>query len=145
MIDLRKTIQESSVLFADSPNLDGFGRLKTAHPETVFDAQLTYGLQPLLYEPVTSGAGATITHDATNRRANISFSSTPSGNVCYLQSYEHLRYQPGKSQEVNITFNFGAAVTDCICFARYGDFDNSFEFYQDGTGDLYFVIRALTG
>jgi hypothetical protein len=45
--------------------LDAFGRQKVASPKTLFDAQLTYDLQPLLYESLTSGSGASTGHDST--------------------------------------------------------------------------------
>ncbi len=128
--------------------LDAFGRLPVANPQTLFDAQLTYDLQPLLYEEVKSGSGADVTHDSTNRRAAITFSSTPTGNVCYLQSYEFFRYQPGKSQEIFMTFNFGAAVANVRCFAGYLDVlnDIGFSFQQaESGGTLSFNISSGTG
>jgi len=124
--------------------LDAFGRLPVSSPQTLFDAQFTYDLQPLLYERVISnGATSTITHDSTNRRAKISFVSTPTGNNCYLQSYEHFRYQPGKAQQIFITFNFGANVANVIDIAQYGDLTNAFRFQRNG-GILYFSLISAT-
>lgn len=40
----------------NSDALDGFSRLPVAQPQTLFDAQFTYDLQPLLYEEVKSGS-----------------------------------------------------------------------------------------
>lgn len=67
--------------FGDTAVIDAFGRLRVSAPEYVFDAQLTYDLQPLLYEQVTAQSGATITHDATNRCALMTFASTPTGGA----------------------------------------------------------------
>lgn len=78
-------------------NLDAFERLRVSAPLTLFDAQLTYDLQPLLFEQVTNGAGATITRDTTNCMAICTFANTPTGGKAYLQSFEHFRYQPGKA------------------------------------------------
>ena len=137
-------LKEVDIEFQDNANLDAFGRLKVAEPQTLFDAQFTYGIQPLLFEPVTP-AGCTITHDATNRRASIAMSSAAAGVETYLQSFEYFRYQPGKSQEINITFNMGAAVTDVAKYVSYGDAVNAFAFAQLGTGVLQFQIGSGTG
>lgn len=130
----------------DSDALDAFGRLPVANPTTLFDAQFTYDLQPLLYEEVKSGSGADVTHDSTNRRAVIAFSSTPTGNVCYLQSFEHFRYQPGKAQQIYITFNIGTAVTNTTAWAGYYDKTAGVGFYfgQASNGTLSFNIASQT-
>lgn len=137
-------IKEIIASYKDNGQLDAFGRLKVAEPQTLFDAQFTYDLQPLVYEAVAP-AGASITHDSTNRRASIALSAAAAGTSTFLQSYEYFRYQPGKSQEVNITFDFGAAVTDVKCFAGYGDASNGIFFSQLGTGVLQFEIITGTG
>lgn len=134
----------NAVRYSDSTNLDAFGRLKVGNPTTIFDAQFTYDLQPLLYEEVKDGAGADVTHDSTNRRANIVLSATPSGGYSSLRSYEHFRYQPGKSQEVYITFTMGAAVADVYCYAGLSDGTNGFYFSQKGDGTLEVNIVSGT-
>ncbi len=60
---------QDSVGISDGPNLDSFGRLRVSSPTSVFDSQLTYDLQPLLFEQVKAETGAAIAHDATNRCA----------------------------------------------------------------------------
>ena len=62
-----------------SPNYNSFGWLRAAQPSYVFDAQMTYDLQPLLFEQITAETGATVTHSATNRNAVMTFASTPTG------------------------------------------------------------------
>ena len=119
----------------DERGLDGFSRLPTSNPTALFDAQFTYDLHPLLYEQITTGAGATITHDATNHMALFGFSSTPTGGESILQSFEYLRYQPGKAQQPVITFNMNGAVANCIKFAGYSDGDNGYEYRLEA--DIY--------
>lgn len=118
------------VSFADSANLDSFSRLRISQPSLVFDAQLTYDLAPLIYEQVTSGGG-TVTHSSTNRCAVMTFSSVTGS--AYMQSYEHFRYQAGRSQLIFITFNMNGGVANCIKFAGYSDGSNGIEFRMDGT------------
>jgi hypothetical protein len=114
-------------------NYDAFSRLRVSNPQGLFDAQFTHDLQPLLFEAVTNGTGATVTHDATNRAALMTFSSTATGGKSYLQSYENFRYQPGKSQQVFITFNMRGAVANCLKFAGYSNGVNGIEFQLNGT------------
>lgn len=131
------------VYLGNSAQLDSFGRLRTSEPTYVFDAQLTYNLQPLLYEPITSGAGATITHDATNRMALMTFAATPSGSA-FMQTYEYFRYQPGRSQAIYVTFNFKEAKANVLKFAGYSDGVNGIEFQLNG--DIpQMVIYSGTG
>lgn len=121
------------VRIADSANLDAFSRLRVSSPEYVFDAQFTYDLQPLLVEQIVSGTGATAAHDAVNRCSDLAFSASPTGSKAYLQTFEYFRYQPGRSQQIFISFNFEGEVTDCLKFAGLSDGVNGIEFQSDGT------------
>ena len=118
----------------DSLSRDSFSRLRVSTPNYLFDAQLTYDLQPILFEAVTSGSGATVTHDATNRMALMTFSSTGTGGKAYMQSYEWCRYQPGRSQLIFITFNFIEHKANVLKFAGYSDGNNGVELQSNGSG-----------
>lgn len=123
--------------------VDAFGRLKVSNPAGVFDAQFTYDLHPLLFEQITNGTGAAIAHDATNRNAVMTFNSTNTGGKAFMQSFEHIRYQPGKSQNPRITFNFKEQTANCLKFARLSDGINGYAF--ENTGALNrFVIYSGT-
>lgn len=124
---------------------DGFGLLATASPTTLFDAQFTYDLQPLLYEQV-SPTGGTITHDTTNKCANISV-NTASAIDCFMQSYGYFRYQPGKAQRIYLTFNFKGASANATKFAQYGDGNNAFrvELREDGTAWAGIITTTTEG
>lgn len=123
---------------------DAFGLQEVAAPQTLFDAQLTYDLQPLLYEQINNGDG-TITHDTTNRCANISINAVSGANSSYMQTYEYFRYQPGKGQKVFITFNFRSLPPiGYVKFAQYGDSTNSFRLELDSNGDLYVKLITAT-
>lgn len=126
-------IYNNEVLIGDGPNLDAFSRLRVSNPLILFNAQLTYDLAPIVMEQITNGTGATITHDATNRYGLMTFSSTPTGGKAYMQSYEYLPYQPGRSQLIFVTFNMFAGVANTLKFAGYSDGVNGIEFQLDGT------------
>lgn len=124
-----------------SSNFDAFGRLRASNPTSLFDAQLTYGLAPLLYEPITAESGATVTHDSTNHMALMTFSDTPNGGMAYMQTYDFFRYQPGKSQMIFVTFNIKGGVANVVKFAGYSDGNNGVEFVMNG---LTPMVRILS-
>lgn len=135
-------IIDSAVSIKDSANLDAFSRLRVSNPQILFNAQMTYDLVPIQYEQITSGTGATITHDTTNRCALMTFSSTPTGGKSYMQSYEYLPYQPGRSQLAFITFNMIAGVANTLKFAGYSDGVNGIEFQLSGTTKQFVVYSG---
>lgn len=131
----------------DSQSLDAFGIPQVSQRETLFDAQLTYGLQPLLYEQVNEGGNSTITHDTTNRNALFTFTNGVNNDRCFMQTFEYFRYQPGKGQEILITFNFGGNTTNVTKFAQYGDDVNAYGFrvLSDGSKEFYLNTGTTHG
>jgi hypothetical protein len=126
-------IIDSEVSLKDSANLDAFSRLRVSNPLILHNSQFTYDLTPVIMEQITNGSGAAIAHDATNRNALMTFASTPTGGKAYMQSYEYLPYQPGRSQLIFVTFNMIASVANVLKFAGYSDGVNGIEFQLDGT------------
>ena len=137
------SIIDPDVAIRDSANLDAFSRLRVSNPLILHNSQLTYDLAPLIYEQITNGTGATITYDSTNRYGLMTFSSTPTGGKAYMQSYEYLPYQPGRSQLAFVTFNMVAAVANTLKFAGYSDGVNGVEFQLNGT-TKQFVLYSGT-
>jgi hypothetical protein len=136
------SIISPGVYVKDSANLDAFSRLRVSNPLILFNSQFTYDLAPIINEQITNGTGATISHDSTNRCALMTFSSTPTGGKSYMQSYEYLPYQPGRSQLIFVTFNMIAAVTDTLKFAGYSDGVNGIEFQLSGTTKQFTVYSG---
>lgn len=136
------TIFNPDVIIRDSPNLDAFSRLRVSNPLILHNSQFTYDLTPILFEQITNGVGATVTHDATNRCALMTFSSTPTGGKAYMQTYEYLPYQPGRSQLIFVTFNMVSAVADVLKFAGYSDGVNGVEFQLNGTTKQFTIYSA---
>jgi len=130
-----------STQFTDGANTDAFSRLRVSNPQGIFDAQLTYDLQPTLFEQITSGGGS-ISHDATERAALLDFTLATTGDDAVMQTFDYFPYQPGKSQQVFITFNMIEAATNVKKYARYGDASNGIEFYNDGTNNY---VQIMTG
>ena len=104
-----KNTASSLVKLADSGQIDAFSRLRISAPSYAFDAQLTYDLQPLLYEQITANGG-TITYDGTNGCAVLGLVAPTSGAVAEMRSFEYFRYQPGRSQLICMTGLFGSST-----------------------------------
>jgi hypothetical protein len=137
-------IMDSAITVKDSANLDSFSRLRISNPLPLFTAQFTYNLKETIFEQITNGTGATVTHDTTNRCALMTFASTPTGGKSFMQSYEYLPYQPGKSQLAFITFNMIEGIANTLKFAGLSDGVNGFEFQLNGT-TKQFVIYSGSG
>ena len=138
------SIIDPDVAIRDSANLDAFSRLRVSNPLILHNSQLTYDLAPIIYEQITNGTGATITYDSTNRYGLMTFSSTPTGGKAYMQSYEYLPYQPGRSQLAFVTFNMISGVANTLKFAGYSDGVNGVEFQLSGT-TKQFTLYSATG
>lgn len=118
----------------DSPTIDAFSRARVSNPNYVFDTNFQYDLQPLVWEAVTAESGATVTHDSTNRNVLFTTSSTPTGGASYVQTYEHFRYQAGRSQAALITFNFIETEPNTTKFVGYSDGSNGIELQLTSSG-----------
>lgn len=138
------SILSNKVSFADTASVDSFSRLRVATPTFLFDAQFTYDLQPLLFEQITSGSGASISHDTTNRMATLAFSSTPTGGQSIMQSFEWIPYQPGRCQLFFITFNMLAAVANCRKFVGIGDGANGIAYELNGSTRQFSIFSDTT-
>lgn len=134
---LQSYLQQSQISFADGGSIDAFTRLRVSETANLFDAQLTYDLAPLQFEQITSGAGAAITHSAKNRCANLAFVDTPNEGKAFMQSYEFIPYQPGRSQLGFITFNFREGKVGATKFAGLSDGIDGVEFRNvNGVNEL---------
>jgi hypothetical protein len=134
-----------NVGIADGANLDPFSRLRVSEARNLFDSQFTYNLNPLLFEQLVSGSGASIAHDTTERVALMTFTSTPTGGTASMQTYEWFRYQPGNGQLIFLTFNFIEHATDVLKFVGYGDLaNNGVHLISDGSGLSWRILSDTT-
>lgn len=109
-------IPNSEVVFADSPNLDAFGRLRTSQITTQADyKQLTDNL-PLVIDEVGTGT-STYSNSATT------LTTSASGQYVLRQTKNRGTYQSGKSQQILITFHDFQTSSNVI--KRVGYFSSS--------------------
>lgn len=119
--------------------LDAFGRLRVSNPETIFDSQLQYDTQPLLWvEKLVSGG--TVTHLPDESAADLTVPTT-SGASVIRQTREFFRYQPGKSQQIFCTGVLGELQANTNKLVGYGETKNGVFFGQDG-GGTYVLLRS---
>lgn len=102
--------------FEDGPNLDAFGRLRVSNPTTIFDSKQLYDKAPLFWDEVTNGTGASA-HSTANSATTISVAA----NADYVvrQTKMRFNYQPGKSQQIMMTFVLNAATTNVEKYLGY--------------------------
>jgi len=81
-----------------TPLSDAFGRVRVSDPHTIFDSKHLHDKNPLLWDAVISGAGASSTHSTTD--ADITMVVTDDGEYVIRQTKRKFNYQSGKSQEI---------------------------------------------
>lgn len=134
---------ELPVGFRDSGNLDGFFRLRTSSPETLFDSKQISDKQPLFWDDqLVSGAGGASTYNANQASTTLSVANLTAA-VRVRQTYRWFNYQPGKSQLVIMSGVWGTAGTGIT--KRIGQFEanNGLFFEQVSTG-MGIVVRTKT-
>lgn len=126
----------------DNNYLDAFSRLRVSEPVTLFSSQCQYDAEPLLWESGATGTGVTPAHSANTRM--VALSCTTGTGTSYIQSYEYIPYQAGKSQLIFATGLFGAAVADAVVEVGAFDTNNGIIYRQNGTSGLEICLRSST-
>jgi len=128
------------VAFGNDAYSDAFGRLRVSNPTSIFDSSFQYDLSPLLWVSKLTSLG-TVTHLPNVASTRLTVPVTNGAAAVYQTRHYH-RYQPGKSQRIEMTQVFGAAVANVDRRAGYFDAANGIFLEQHGTTDLAFVRRT---
>lgn len=110
---------------------DAFGRQRVSAPVTIFDSQMTYDEQPLLWLTSLTGSGS-ITHNANKSAVELDV-TTASGDEVIRQTRRYLRYQPGKSQFIALSFLMATAASNLRQRIGYFDAENGIFLETDDT------------
>lgn len=121
--------------------VDSFGRLRVSEPETVFESTFQYDKQPLLFVESTA-SGATVTQDS-NKKAVILSATTTTNSRAIFQSRYYLKYHPGKSSLLMMSFNFKSAATNVDKLIGQFD-DNNGVFFKLSSSTLSVIQRSKT-
>lgn len=120
---------------SDSPVMDAFGRMRVSNPENKFDSSQVYEADPQFETVLTAGGLAT--HNPN--RSAVQMTTTNSGDAVIRQSFEHISYEPGKSQLIFMTFVAYAHTTGCT--KRIGAFDNNNGIFLESNGSEWRAVR----
>lgn len=122
-------------------HIDSFSRLRTAHPAYRFDSQLTYQIDPDLWDTLASGGS--VAHEATERAAVLT-ATAAGANSAILQGHYHAPYTPGRGQLAFPTFVIGPPP-GTGGFKRVGYFDGSNGIYLERLPTaLNLVLKSTT-
>ncbi len=126
-----------------SPAIDAFHRLRVSNPTTLFDSQLQFNNIPFLWECVTTGGGVDV-HAGLTSSTLMSVGASASDSVI-RQTRLYYRYQPGKSQYINMTTVLGIGRPGVVKRVGYFDEENGVFLEQDGS-IINLVLRSnVTG
>ncbi len=129
---------------------DAFGRLRVAETFTLGDYKHLYAIDPNFIDKTANGGN--IVFNANKALGTLTTSSDPAGYAIHQTKFYH-HYQPGKSQLIFSSINFGFAQQNVTKRTGYFDDRDGIYFEQVGSnistgtdkGTLNFVIRSHTG
>ena len=122
----------------DSAGTDSFGRWRTSEPVSQFTSQNEYLNNTTAWEQALSGTGA-ITHRQLENAVRLSTGGTATGASATRQTRRYMRYRPGRSFLVKLTFACSAPQTNAVAEIGYYDQNNGIFFQRAGTA--YRIIR----
>lgn len=128
--------------FGDGPNIDAFSRLRVSDPVALFSTQCQYNASGLQMETGATGTGSAGSHSANTRM--VALACTAGTGTSFIQSYEYIPYQPGKSQLILMTGVLGAGVASTTVDVGAFDVANGIFLRQNGASGLQLVRRSST-
>jgi hypothetical protein len=127
-------IFNNKVSYSDSPNLDAFGRLRTAAVQNLVDIKHVYDKNPLQVNEVTAGTATSIFNQ---EYARVRMSTSANNDLVIRQGKTHPIYQPGKSQLFQASFSNFQLETNVI--KRVGGFTSTTASTYNSVFDGYFL------
>jgi hypothetical protein len=127
-------IFNNNISYSDGPNLDAFGRLRTAAVQNLIDIKHVYDKNPLQISEVTAGTATSIFNQ---EYARVRMSTSANNDLVVRQSKTHPIYQPGKSQLFQASFSNFQLETNVI--KRVGGFTSTTASTYNSVFDGYFL------
>ena len=128
-----------AITTADSAAIDAFARQRVSTPAGLFDSQLQYNTANLFWyqSPAT---GSFVTHLPNESSVNLTVAS---GQTTIRQTKQYHRYQPGKSQQILMTFVCQQPTLGLYQNVGYFDAQNGIFFHvSENDNSLNFVLRS---
>jgi hypothetical protein len=135
-------IISSEISFANTPNIDAFGRLRVSNPFTLFDSSHRFADNNLWSTGVATGG--TATYDANEGLVNLGV-TTASGSEVIRETTKVFSYQPGKSLLVLSTFVMNAAKTNLRQRVGYYGASNGYYLELNNTIVSFYERTSVSG
>jgi hypothetical protein len=132
------SVFNSEVSYANSPNIDAFGRLRVSNPFTLFDSSHRFADNGL-WSTATAVSG-TATFDANEGLVDLDVTAA-SGSEIIRETTKVFSYQPGKSLLVLNTFVMSAAKTGLRQRVGYYGAANGY-YLEQNDSTVSFVERS---
>jgi hypothetical protein len=132
-------IISSEISFANTPNIDAFGRLRTSTPFTLFDSSHRFDDNGLW--STATATGGTATFNAAQGLVDLAVTAA-SGSEVIRETTKVFSYQPGKSLLVLSTFVMSAAKTNLRQRVGYYGANNGYYLEQNNI-TVSFVERSF--
>jgi hypothetical protein len=132
-------IISSEISFANTPNIDAFGRLRVSEPFTLFDSSHRFDDNGLW--STSTATGGTAAFNAAQGLIDLDV-TTSSGSEVLRETTKVFSYQPGKSLMVLNTFVMSAAKTNLRQRVGYYGTNNGYYLEQNNT-TVSFVERSF--
>jgi hypothetical protein len=129
----------SEISFANTPNIDAFGRLRVSNPFTLFDSSHRFSDNGLW--STGTATGGTATFNASQGLVDLAVTAA-SGSEVIRETTKVFSYQPGKSLLVLSTFVMSPAKTNLRQRVGYYGAQNGL-YVQLNNSTLSFVERSL--
>ena len=127
-------IYNNAVKYSDSPNIDAFGRLRTAAVQNLLDIKHVYDKNPLQVNEVTAGTATSVFNQ---EYARVRMSTSANNDLVIRQTKTHPIYQPGKSQLFEGSFSNFQLETNVI--KRVGCFTSTSASTYNSVFDGFFL------
>jgi len=138
-----------AMTYEDGPILDGFGRLRTSNPDTIFDSKQLWDKATLFWDEVTNGTGASA-HSTANSATTLSVAAN--ADYAVRQTKMRFNYQSAKCQQIFMTFVLNAATTNVSKYVGYynssisSPYTASFDgIYLKQDGTTQYLCQAKSG
>jgi hypothetical protein len=132
-------IISSEISFANTPNIDAFGRLRTSTPFTLFDSSHRFADNGLW--STATATGGTATFNSAQGLVDLAVTAA-SGSEVVRETTKVFSYQPGKSLLVLNTFVMSTAKTNLRQRIGYYGAQNGYYLELNGT-TVSFVERSF--
>ena len=132
-------IISSEISFANTPNIDAFGRLRVSEPFTLFDSSHRFADNGLWSTATATGGAATF--NSAQGLVDLAVTAA-SGSEVLRETTKVFSYQPGKSLLVLSTFVMSAAKTNLRQRVGYYGTNNGYYLELDNT-TVSFVERSF--